>query len=201
MTEKAVEEILSFWFGSEIEDKIAVDKKSGIWWGKNEKVDRDIRQRFGDLHDLIGTGNLDHWKQGTRSRLALIILADQFSRNIYRNSPRSFEHDALALQLALDGIDKSLDRGLRRIERVFFYIPLEHSESIDNQNKSVELYRQLVKEAPATDKEIFKNYVDYAVRHQEIIERFGRFPHRNAVLGRISTEEEIRFLEQPGSSF
>ena len=201
MAENPVEDILGFWFGQEPDEKAVIDDMAGIWWGKKADIDREIRQRFGDLHQLLGTGVLDSWRERSRSRLALIILADQFSRNIFRDSAAAFEQDELALKLALVGIEKGMDRELRSVERVFFYMPLEHSESLAIQQRSVELFRRLAETADPGEKKAFDNFLDFAVRHQEIIKRFGRFPHRNEAFGRRSTDEEITFLAQPGSSF
>ena len=136
-----------------------------------------------------------------RGALALVLLLDQFTRNIHRDTPQAFDCDAQALQLAQDLINTKADRNLRRIERVFCYLPLEHSESIEMQNRSVELFSALVSETPEHERDTFTGYADFAVRHRDIIARFGRFPHRNRMLGRASTPEELEFLLQPGSSF
>ena len=131
----------------------------------------------------------------------MIILADQFSRNMYRDTPRAFENDALALSWCKGGLESGVDRELRPIERVFLYMPLEHSESVEDQHRSVTMFTELAQSVPAQQRKLFDGYIDYAVRHRDIVQRFGRFPHRNAILGRESTEEEVAFLQQPGSSF
>lgn len=131
----------------------------------------------------------------------MILLTDQFPRSIYRDSPRAFAYDAKALAWSLDGVQERVDLKLRSIERVFFYLPLEHAESLQYQEQSVKHFRELLDEVGPDLKPIFQSYLDYAVRHRDIIARFGRFPHRNKILGRKSTPEELAFLALPGSSF
>lgn len=193
--------VLEFWFGNAGDDTAIAQAQQKLWWSKNEAVDTDIRKRFGDLVETAAAGKLDQWAQNARGRLALILLFDQFPRNMYRDTPRAFAYDPLAGKLALEGIATGADRELRAIERVFFYLPLEHSESAELQERCVALFTALAAGAPEADHKTFSGYVDYAVRHRDVIHRFGRFPHRNRILGRASTPEEIEFLKQPGSSF
>lgn len=202
MTE--IDAILEFWFGEGFEDladATIAGRQSGLWWGKNETIDAEIRQRFEPRVQAAGAGKLEDWKAQPEGRLALVLLLDQFPRNIYRDSPDMFRFDERARILMLEGLDAGIDRELRLIERVFFYLPLEHSESRDDQARCVELMRSLVAVAPAAEEKTFAGFVDYAVAHQKIIDRFGRFPHRNEILGRESSTKEIEFLGQPGSSF
>jgi uncharacterized protein (DUF924 family) len=133
--------------------------------------------------------------------LALIVLVDQMSRNIFRDQLEAFTYDYLAQEWCLEGLDLGADEELQPLERVFFYLPLEHSESRVDQARSVALFSELAKQAPATQLGSFDYYLDFAKQHQAIVERFGRFPHRNEVLGRAFTSEEIEFLKGPGSSF
>jgi uncharacterized protein (DUF924 family) len=193
--------ILQFWFGNAGDDTATAQAQQKLWWSKNTEVDADIRKCFGDLVESAAAGKLDDWTQDARGRLALILLFDQFPRNMYRDTPRAFAYDPLARKLALEGIASGADRELRAIERVFFYLPLEHSESAELQERCVALFTALAAGVPEADGKTFKGYVDYAVRHRDVIHRFGRFPHRNQILGRISTPEETAFLKQPGSSF
>lgn len=193
--------ILEFWFGNTVDDTAAAQAQQKLWWSKNAVVDADIRTRFGTLVETAATGKLDDWAQDARGRLALILLFDQFPRNMYRDTPRAFAYDTRAGKLALAGIASGADRELRAIERVFFYLPLEHSESAELQERSVALFTALAAGVPEADRKTFAGYVDYAVRHRDVIHRFGRFPHRNHILGRDSTPEETAFLKQPGSSF
>jgi len=195
------ESILEFWFGSEADDVLAAKQQAKMWWKKSPQVDHEIRERFADLLDMAADGKLDDWLAEPRTRLALIILADQFSRNMYRDTARAFAFDRFAQTWCKSGLDSAADRQLRPIERVFFYLPLEHSESLPDQQRSVALYKELVDTVPDEHRELFEGYLQFAERHRDIVQRFGRFPHRNAILGRESTEAEIAFLRQPGSSF
>jgi len=196
-----IEDILAFWFGSESDDSATAEAQKKLWWAKDAVVDAEIRERYGALVASAAGGAHREWAREPRGRLALILLFDQFPRNIYRDTPQAFAHDGLALRLALDGIVAGADRSLRAIERVFFYLPLEHAETIEMQERSVALFTALAAGVPEADHGTFAGFVDYAVRHRDIVHRFGRFPHRNRILGRESTAEEIAFLEQPGSSF
>lgn len=195
------DEILHYWFGRGATNADIIDDKTSLWWGKNEAVDREIRQRFGRPHGHLLDGELEAWKAEARGRLAMIILADQFPRNMFRDTPRAFASDDLAVALSLEGIDTGGDRQLTRVERVFFYMPLMHAESPGLQDQSVELFRGLVQEADREEREKLQINLDFAIRHRDIIRRFGRFPHRNRILGRESTTEEREFLKEPGSSF
>lgn len=193
---------MEFWFGSKRDDAAVAKEKSALWWSKNPQIDEEIRGRFQGLVRKAAAGELSDWQATPHGRLALILLTDQFPRNIYRDSPQAFAADPQALALSVDGIDHGWDLQLRRIERVFFYLPLEHAESIEYQEESVKQFRRLHDEVASEDgKEVFAEYLDFAVRHRNIIARFGRFPHRNKVLGRRSTPEELAFLDEPGSSF
>lgn len=195
------ESILEFWFGESGNDAEVAARQAELWWSKNTEVDARMREHFEPLVIEAGNGSLDHWRSRPEGWLALILLTDQFPRNIFRGTPRSFEFDPTARSLCLDGLQAGMDGPLRLIHRVFFYMPLEHSEDRDDQARSVSLMRSLVDEAPPAQREVFENYVDFALRHQEIIDRFGRFPHRNRILGRPSSSEEVEFLSEPGSSF
>jgi len=197
-------EILSFWFGedfSDRDDSTIAGQQSKLWWGKDAGIDTEIRVRFESLVQAAGAGELGDWKQRPEGWLALILLTDQFTRNIYRDTPAMFEFDPIARALCIEGLDSEIDSALRPIQRVFFYLPLEHSEGAEHQAWCVDLMHGLAREAPESQRNTFENFVDYARAHQRIVDRFGRFPHRNAVLGRRSTVEEIEFLKQPGSSF
>ncbi len=193
--------ILEFWFGNAGDDSAIARAQQKLWWSKNAEVDAGIRDRFGDVVDTAASGKLEHWAQDAHGQLALILLFDQFPRNMYRDTPRAFAYDARASQLALAGIADGADHALRAIERVFFYLPLEHSESVALQERSVALFTALATDVSEADRKTFAGYLDFAVRHRDVIHRFGRFPHRNHILGRVSTPEETAFLKQPGSSF
>jgi uncharacterized protein (DUF924 family) len=196
------EYVLDFWFGDEPDDVQVGHRQAGLWWGKSTETDRLIWAKFEHRVRQAVAGELEHWLGDSGGRLAAIILIDQFSRSIYRDTSQAFAHDHLALHWAREGIAAGYDGSLRPIERVFFYMPLEHSESLEDQQHSVALFEGLLEEAdtPAA-RTLFSGYLDFAIRHRDIIQHFGRFPHRNGILGRTSTEEELAFLRQPGSSF
>ena len=194
--------IREYWFGTVWEDAaVTARERARLWWSKNPESDDEIRQRFESWVIKAGSGELDNWASNPQDRLALILLTDQFPRSIYRDSAKAFAFDSKALSLAHTGIDAGFDAALRPFEKVFFYLPLEHSESLGDQKRSVSLFQKLVDEASPDQKPTFAEYLDFAVRHRDIISRFGRFPHRNEALGRISTPEELSFLQQPGSGF
>jgi len=196
-----IEAIFEFWFGSDPDDRVVAKEKSALWWSKNTQIDNEIRQRFESSVIRATAGELSDWQSNPRGRLALILLTDQFPRNIYRDSAGAFAHDSKALAWCLDGIEQGLDLKLRPIERVFFYLPLEHAESLEHQERAVKYFGQLVANVGPEHKQTFQEYLDFAVRHRDIIARFGRFPHRNKILGRASTPQELAFLNEPGSSF
>lgn len=195
------ERILDFWFGELAGADRIPPERLRLWFGGEEETDRQVRERFETtLHKAI-RGESDDWPRTSRGALALIILLDQFPRHIHRNSPLAYACDHKALGVCLEGLSRRQDRSLSVMERAFFYLPLEHAENVDMQKLSVQSFETLLEDSPEVMKETCESFLDYAVRHREIIERFGRFPHRNAVLGRPSTEEEEMFLKEPGSSF
>jgi uncharacterized protein (DUF924 family) len=194
-------EVLEFWFGSAEGDEAVIAAKGALWFRGGDAVDRDIRARFAGLHEEVAAGRLEGWTAVPLGRLALVLVIDQFSRNLFRDDPRAYAHDALALGWCKAALSSGTDRELRPIERTFLYLPLEHSEDLADQDQAVALFTALRDQAPPEARARFEAFLDYAIRHQVIIARFGRFPHRNAVLRRASTAEEIEFLKQPGSSF
>jgi uncharacterized protein (DUF924 family)/nitroreductase len=199
--ERESERVLSFWFGELDEQGRADEAKAKRWWEKDATFDRQIRERFeADRHAILA-GERDEWLATPRGRLAAIIVLDQMSRNMYRDTPGMFEADDEALRLALEGIERGDDLRLATDERAFLYLPLMHSEELAIQRQGVQLFTEFRDELSGELRERISRNLDFAIRHQEIIERFGRFPHRNAILGRASTPEELAFLEQPGSSF
>lgn len=199
--DSAASELLEFWFGPGADDAITARRQAELWWRKNPAVDRQIRTRFEALLRSAADRELHAWSTTPRGRLALILLTDQFPRNMYRDTPGMYAHDEQARALCIEGLETGVDQELRLIERVFFYLPLEHSENLDHQGWCVDLMRGLAREAPGDWRPIFEEFVEYAEAHRRIIDRFGRFPHRNEILGRISSPEEVEFLKQPGSSF
>jgi uncharacterized protein (DUF924 family) len=175
-------ELLSFWFSEEVKPK---------WFEASDAFDAELRERFGLAARRAGEGALDGWAAAPEGLIALIILLDQIPRNIHRGTPAAFATDARALRLARAAVANGIDRQLTDAQRGFLYLPFMHSEDLAAQEEGMALYGALGNE-PA---------LDYMRRHRDIIARFGRFPHRNDILGRTSTPEEIAFLEQPGSRF
>jgi uncharacterized protein (DUF924 family) len=188
-----VEEVLGFWFARPGEEGYGHPRE--VWFTRDTAFDGEIRERFADDRERAAAGELDGWREAPESCMALILLLDQLPRNLFRGDPRSFATDPQALSAAGHAVERGFDRELSRMQRWFIYLPFEHSEDLEDQRRSVELFQGL-----GDDPE--SRYVtEYALRHLEVIERFGRFPHRNEVLGRASTPEEVRFLREPGSSF
>ncbi|MRG94031.1 DUF924 family protein [Polyangium spumosum] len=196
-----IEKVLLAWFGAEADDATVVKRQSGLWFAKSDETDRFLRETFGDLVERALRGELSSWRATLRGRLALIVLCDQFTRNIFRGTPRAFAGDPLALAAAREMIAAGEDASLRPFERVFVYLPLEHAEDLAAQEEAVARFARLLGDAPGEARGYFDGFHDYAVRHRDVIQRFGRFPHRNVILGRASTDEEIVFLKEPGSSF
>jgi uncharacterized protein (DUF924 family) len=187
------DEILDFWFGREGEE--GYGKFREVWFTKDPGFDREVRDRFEGAYEEATAGKLDHWKDEAWSCLALIILLDQFPRNMFRGDPKTYATDDKALEAARHAVEHAYDRELPPYGRLFVYLPFEHSEDLEDQRFSVEFFRGLAAEMGSED------LLGYAVRHLEIIERFGRFPHRNEILERATTPEEAEFLREPDSSF
>lgn len=197
-----IESVLGFWLGGDASDPAAVEASWNRWFRGGEAADREIRTRFADLAEAARRGELAAWSETSRGRLALIVLLDQFGRNVHRGTAAAFAADDAALGLTLDGIEAGLDRALAPLERVFFYMPLQHAESREVQQRSVDVFSALAEAvAPAHVRELLRSSAEYARQHRDIIERFGRFPHRNAVLGRPSTAAEREYLDAGAPSF
>jgi uncharacterized protein (DUF924 family) len=184
-------DVLLFWFGPP-ENRGRRDKR---WFDKDDAFDRECKDRFLRLYEKAAAGDLARWKETPAECLALILLLDQFPRNMFRGTPRAFASDALALDAARHAVARGFDQTLLPVERMFVYLPFEHSESLEDQTRACELTKPLTAFPETADA------YRYAVLHREIIQRFGRFPHRNGIIGRPSTPAEIEFLKQPGSSF
>lgn len=190
-----IEAVFTFWFGELDEHGYAAEERNKLWFQGGSATDTAIRTQFGTVHEQALRGELDYWAEQPRGRLALIIVLDQFSRNIFRGSGAAFSGDAKALELCQEGLRLQHDQPLAPSERVFFYLPLEHSEDLVDQKRCVDLYTQLRDAAPPAYRKRAQANLDYAIKHLEIIEQFGRFPHRNKALGRTSTDQEKRYLE------
>jgi len=192
---ETIDSVIRYWFGEASSSADINAEKKRLWWSKNEKVDEKIADRFSALIDAVASGELDHWNESDNGLLASIICTDQFPRNIYRGHSKSFSYDQIALRFARQAIAMGFDRKLSLIKRVFIYMPFEHSEEISDQQQAVSLMQSLVEQSSTDEKDVFAGW------HHEVIAEFGRFPHRNAILGRESTEKELVFLKKPGSSF
>ncbi|HEY1725440.1 MAG TPA: DUF924 family protein [Steroidobacteraceae bacterium] len=200
-------DLLLFWFGPRPYTPERTQSHLRLWFGDanapelTPQTDELIRERFGDLTDQASRGALSDWESSARRRLALIVVLDQFSRNIYRGSDRAFAQDLRALQLTVSGMQVGADATLDPVERLFFYMPLMHAESRAVQDESVAAFRRLLEESPTELRATFQASVDSAVEHRNVIERFGRFPSRNILLGRDSTPEEMDWLRGEGRNF
>ncbi len=196
-----IEQILTFWFKAQQLSAPQIDRRMDMWFGEDKALDLEIEREFGDDVADASDGRLDHWADEPRGRLALILLLDQFRRNIYRNTAKAFEKDKKALKLCVEGAMEKKDQGLTPIERVFFYMPLQHAESAKVQAKSVELYTKLADSVSPTLRETFQTVAYYAELHRDIVEQFGRFPHRNKLLGRKNTPAENEYLSSDAPDF
>ena len=196
-----IEAILSFWFRESELTAPQIDHRMEIWFGEDPVFDHEIEKEFADDVDAACAGQLDHWAVDPHGRLALIIMIDQFRRNIYRNTADAFSKDRQALKLCVEGAMEKKDRGLTPIQRVFFYMPLQHAESAKVQAKSLELYNRLAETVSPTDRETFLTVAQFAELHKDIIDQFGRFPHRNKLLNRENTAEEAEYLAGDSPDF
>lgn len=186
----SAQEVLNFWFGPEDSPGYGESRKE--WFQKDGAFDDEIRRRFGGLHAAAAHGMLDHfWKDSPAGNLAMVIVLDQFSRQLYRNEAKAFAQDAHALKLARHALDQGFDRDALPVQRLFWYLPFEHSENLEDQDRAIALIKPLGN----------AEWTRYAEAHRAVIARFGRFPHRNAALGRESTPEEEAYLAEPGSGF
>ncbi len=200
MTE--IEQVLEFWFGASGADGSLDPGKQKMWFGDGRQYDAGIRERFGALHERAARGDLHgEWAATPHGTIALVVVLDQFSRHIHRGTPAAFAQDPAAQRLVGAGRGRNTDRDLIPAQRAFVYIPLEHAEDIEMQRLGVRCFDGLARVVPEARRKEYESFLDYAQRHLAIIQRFRRFPHRNQVLGRQSTKEEIEFLKQPGSAF
>jgi uncharacterized protein (DUF924 family) len=196
-----IDTILSFWFKEQELSAPQIDRRMETWFSEDAVFDHEIEKEFADDVDAASAGKLDYWAAQSDGRLALIILIDQFRRNIYRGTPEAFSKDRLALKLCVEGAMEKKDKGLSLIQRVFFYMPLQHAESRKVQAKSVELYDRLAEAVSPTYRETFLTIAQFAELHKDIIDRFGRFPHRNQLLNRENTAEENEYLASDSPDF
>jgi uncharacterized protein (DUF924 family) len=193
MTDISPQDVHDFWFGAP--DDPAFGQPREAWFKKDDAFDEEIRTKFGETVEAAIEGGLTEWEDNGQGSLALILLLDQFARNIFRGSGKSFAGDVRTRQVAAAAIAAGIEKDLNIPQRVFLYLPYEHSEDMADQHRSMDLFNSL------PQYEGRDNQIDYAQRHLDIVERFGRFPHRNEAMGRASTAEEILFLQGPNSSF
>ena len=196
-----IDEILSFWFMEQTLSAPQIDGRMDTWFGEDPAFDEELAQKFTGDVEMASEGKLDHWAHEPRGRLALILLLDQFRRNIFRDSPEAFEKDKAALRLCVEGAMENKDKGLTPIHRVFFYMPLQHAESRKVQAKSRKIYQRLAEAVSPTNKETFETIAQFADLHADIVEQFGRFPHRNKLLKRENSPEEDEYLAGDSPDF
>ena len=193
--------VLSFWFEDATRSPEALQRRNAVWFRVDPAFDSTCAARFAALLEDAARDGLDSWAGSAHGRLALVLLLDQMPRNIHRGSPDAFMHDTQAAAHCVAGIESGQDRALHPIERTFLYMPLQHAEDLDLQRRSVEQFESLVAEADDAWRECLTENLRHAREHHDIIERFGRFPHRNRILGRESTEEELRYLADGAPTF
>lgn len=198
-SEEKISDVLNFWFGHVEETIVPSENRARIWFGESDEIDEQIKTQYKDLLDAAMRGECSDWEKSARGRLALIILLDQFSRHIYRKTPQAFEQDKKALSICLEGIKKEADHDLSLIERVFYYFPLLHAENIELQEQSIQSYQVLSELAFSETRVIYDSFLKFANHHYVLIQRFGRFPQRNKLLGRESTLEETAYLIEIGN--
>lgn len=199
---QAWQPLLDWWFGADhgTASEVAAARQR-LWFGKRDSQDREAEARFGALVEQALAGELQDWTQDPQGWLAQLLLLDQLPRMIFRDTPQAFAGDSRARALLGEGLERGWDLQLLPIQRVFAYLVFEHAEDQHLQTRAVSLFRGLLSEAAADEGALFVDFLDFAERHQRVIARFGRFPHRNAMLGRVSSDDEQAFLREPGSRF
>ncbi len=201
MTDTDIQHVLDFWFCSSALDSPQLDSRMDRWFGASDELDEQIRQEFSLLIEQATSGQLDDWTKTPKGRLALIILLDQFCRNVYRGTAQAFTHDRKALRIAIEGTMAGDHKQLNSVERMFFFMPLQHAESLKIQEKSVGIFNALAQTVSGTLHETFLTTAQFAELHRDIVAEFGRFPHRNAVLGRANSSAETAYLAGDTPSF
>lgn len=201
MLDTTIESILDYWFSDVREHPELFRTRQKFWFSSSPRTDTGIRAQFGELVERAGSGALDEWATQPAGALALVLLLDQFPRSIYRGTARAFDYDARALQITRNGIARGLDRRLSVIERGFFYMPFQHSEDRETQAESERLFAQLRDDAKKDESDAAYNFHRFSLEHKNIVDTFGRFPHRNEILGRPNSEAEREYLEQSGKNY
>ncbi len=194
------EQILRYWFGA-LDNQLSKPSQSSLWYQSTAVIDQEITLQFQHLHSQAVEQPFDHWLDNARGSLAYVILLDQLPRNMFRGTEKAFASDLSALEAVKAGVSQGFDKKLALIERIFYYHPFEHSEDLGVQQESVKLFRQLLEDFPSEIHQVvIQVALDFAIEHLEIIEQFGRFPHRNNVLNRQSTQQELDYLKS-GNDF
>ncbi|TWC41479.1 uncharacterized protein (DUF924 family) [Pseudomonas sp. SJZ079] len=193
--------LLDWWFGAATTASEVAAARNTLWFGKQDSQDSEAQARFAELVEQALAGELDAWHVHAEGWLANVLLLDQLPRMIFRDSPRAFAGDLQAQALVREGLRYGWDIQLTPIQRVFVYIVFEHAEDLEQQERALACFTELHEQAAAAERQLFAGYLDYAERHQRVIARFARFPHRNSILGRASTPDELAFLREPGSGF
>ncbi len=201
MSLETISEITAFWLGPSLEGPDAAAGRRNWWYKGGKPVDDDIRARFGNLVPKACARHLMAWQSTPDGALALILLLDQFTRNLYRNTPEAYAGDACAFDIVSQTIEQGLDKALHPVSRIWLYHPFHHAESAEEQDRGLALLRELRQEAPPEWHPYVERSIKGWTRHRNIVARFGRFPHRNAVLGRTSTDKELAFLETNDDAF
>lgn len=201
MSATTPKDVTTFWFRDATRSPEAFERRGAVWFGAEPAFDSECATRFAASLEDAARGALDDWAGTPQGRLALVILLDQAPRNIHRGSPAAFAHDAQAAAHCIGGIESGQDRSLHPVERIFLYMPLQHAEDLGLQRRSVERFEALAAEVDDAWRDRFAENAHYARLHHDIVERFGRFPHRNRVLGRESTEEELSYLADGAPTF
>lgn len=195
------DEILRYWFKDLTPGDAVPQEHINLWFNKDEAVDKYVKEQFEADYVAAREGQLKSWESDPNGYLALIFLMDLFPRMAYRDTLEAYALDKQAIRLCLRGLERGFDQALPVVHRVFFYMPMEHSEDIQIQQKCVNYFTLLAKQASQDEEEFIDGALDFAIRRAEVIERFGRFPHRNSILGRESSKEEVEFLNEPGISY
>ncbi len=201
LSDITAQEVITFWFENATTDPDIALARGKFWYGSNPALDQQITDRFQSVHDKAAAGLLSTWENDPAGALALVIILDQFSRNIYRGTARAFAADSLAREIAVRAIDTGADKSQHLLYRIFLYHPLHHAENLRDQDLVVQLYRELKTGAPPEWQNLVDGFLEFALEHREVVARFGRFPHRNKLLGRPGTAEEILYLEAGASSY
>ncbi len=194
-------DIFDFWFGAMDSNGLTAGADHAKWWSGGEVLDNEIKDRFEDTVKAASAGELEAWKESDDGAVAWVILLDQFTRNIYRDQARMYDDDAKAVAFVKKMIAEGRDQNLATHPRVFLYMPLMHAEDMPSQDLGVEKFGEIVGSVPAEVKPLVQNNLQFSEAHRKVVERFGRFPHRNEILGRVSTPKELKFLEEEGRGF